>query len=154
MTLSILWQTPFTGRASDQSAIDSALYATFSFPVFTIGLCTLVIPALAGKAYLFRFVYGSQTWTMLSQMSLGLINTIPMVAIFYFFATQHPISVDYYLFIYYYTANIVFGMSVYSVLVMPIDTPILSLINLKRDLHDAQDSLFYRLNDYLQNFKP
>lgn len=71
---------------------------------------------------------------MLSKMSLGLINTIPMVAIFYFFATQHSISVNYYLFIYYYTANIIFGMSVYAVLVIPIDTPILSIINLKRDL--------------------
>jgi len=87
-------------------------------------------------------------------MSLGLINTIPMVAIFYFFATQHSISVNYYLFIYYYTANIIFGMSVYAVLIIPIDTPILSLINLKRDLSDAQDSYFYRLNEYLDNFKP
>jgi hypothetical protein len=87
MIFSILWQTPFSGRGSEQSAIDSALYATFSFPAFTLGLCTLVIPALLGKAYLFRFFFGSQTWTMLSQMSLGLINIIPMVAIFYFFAT-------------------------------------------------------------------
>ena len=87
MILSILWQTPFSGHASEQSAIETALYATFSFPAFTLGLCTLVIPALSGKAYLFRFVFGSQTWTMLSHMSLGLTNTIPMVAIFYFFAT-------------------------------------------------------------------
>jgi hypothetical protein len=56
---SIIWQTPFTGRPSEQSAIDSALYATFSFPAFTIGLCMILLPSLTGKAYLFRFVFAS-----------------------------------------------------------------------------------------------
>lgn len=120
---SVLWQMPFSAASTETSRIHRALYATFAFPIYIFGLSMLVLPALVGRAQLFRFFFGSQSWTMVSQMGVGLQYTVPMVALFYFMSTQHQIQVTYYMFLYYFTGNLVFGVVVYMVL-LPTDRPI------------------------------
>lgn len=75
-----------------------------------------------------------------------------MVALFYFMSTQHQIQVTYYMFLYYFTGNLVFGVVVYMVL-LPTDRPVYAFRHLQRDLRDAQMSRFYKLQEYLENFK-
>ena len=58
---SVLWQTPFAGatNTAPMSQVHAAFYGTFAFPLFLAGLSMILLPALAGKAALFRFIYGS-----------------------------------------------------------------------------------------------
>lgn len=91
---SVLWQTPFTGGTNDDQ-LDKALYATLSFPLFTVGLLLLVYPALIGKAALFRFWFGSQSWTMAAQIAPGMFYAVPLVAVPYFLASQHQVQITY-----------------------------------------------------------
>lgn len=72
MVGSLIWQTPFVGKPNDQTKQDAALYATLAFPLFIFGLTMILLPALAGKAEVFRFIFGSQSWTLLGQSALGL----------------------------------------------------------------------------------
>jgi hypothetical protein len=56
---SVLWQTPFVANPTEQSKTHAALYGTLAFPMFVIGLSMILMPALAGKAAVFRFFFGS-----------------------------------------------------------------------------------------------
>ena len=85
-------------------------------------------------------------------MAPGLQYTTAIIAIYYFMATQHQIQVTYYMFVYYFTGNIVFGVALYQIL-MPADRPIQGYLNLARDIRDAEMNRFYSLFDYLENFK-
>lgn len=152
MVGAVLWQTPFSGGGSGASRIHKAAYAALAFPIYIFGLMLVLLPALVGRAQLFRFFYGSQSWTMPSQMATGLYYSVPMVALYYFMATQHQIQVTYYMFLYYFTGNLVFGIVLYGVL-MPVDRSLYAGTHLKRDVKDAEASRFYRLRDYLENFK-
>jgi len=90
---------------------------------------------------------------MLSTIALGMYYTIPFVAVFYFMTTQHQITITYYMFVYYFTGNFLFGIMGYYLLLVPIDRPIAALINLKKDISDAKTSIFYKIGDYIENFK-
>ena len=124
-----------------------------SFPLFVVGLSFILMPALAGKAEAFRFVFGSQTWTLLSSISIGMYYCVPFIAIFYFMSTQHQITVTYYMFIYYFTGNIVFATVLNHVIVLQVDKPIYAMLSLNQDIEDAETNKDYILSKYLQVFK-
>mmetsp|Transcript_22992 Transcript_22992/g.35518 ORF Transcript_22992/g.35518 Transcript_22992/m.35518 type:complete len:343 (+) Transcript_22992:1532-2560(+) len=149
----IFWQTPFIAAPADQSQLANTFYATLSYPLFLGGLTLILMPALGGKAEVFRFFYGSQTWTLLSAAAIELYYMAPFITVFYFMATQHQITVTYYMFVYYFTGNFIFGMALTMFVANPIDRPIISLINLKRDIRDAERSQYYKITDYVENFK-
>ena len=90
---------------------------------------------------------------MLAQMSIGMYYCVPMVALFYFMSTQHQIHVTYYMFVYYFTGNVIFGLVLYMFIVIPVDRPILAMLNLKRDVKDAERNQDYKLEQYLENFR-
>ena len=90
---------------------------------------------------------------MMSAMSIGMYYTSPMIAIYYFMSTQHQINVTYYMFVYYFTGNFIFGFMMYNLLVMSIDRPIVALTNLRKDIKDAEENPDYRLDTYLENFR-
>ena len=46
-----------------------------------------------------------------------------------------------------------FGTIVFIPICLMIDRPIYSLLNLKRDIKDAEKSQYYKLTEYMQNFK-
>jgi len=150
--LSVVWQTPFSGKPQDQSQTQANLYATFSGPVFLLGMAMMIMPALAGKAAAFRWVFSSGTFTALSNASIGLYYTVPMAALFYNISTQHQISVNYYMFVYYFTGNLVFGVALFIPLGLFVDKPIQAALNLEKDIEDAMGSYFYKMEDYLANF--
>uniref|UniRef100_A0A7S3FYT0 Uncharacterized protein n=1 Tax=Strombidium rassoulzadegani TaxID=1082188 RepID=A0A7S3FYT0_9SPIT len=149
---SILWQTKFVADPEAQSATASAVFCALAYPLNLLGLLCVLMPALGGKAQVFRFAYGSQTWTMLNSMTIGLQYCAPMVALYYFMSTQHQITITYYMFVYYFVGNFFFGMTIYYALVLPIDRPILALLNLKEDVKDARESKYYKLRDYVDCF--
>jgi hypothetical protein len=91
---------------------------------------------------------------MFSGMSIGMYYTTPMIAIFYFFSTQHQINITYYMFVYYFTGNMLFGLVVYCAFVAVVDRPIHALLNLEGDVREANRSTDYKLDSYLENFKP
>jgi hypothetical protein len=114
----------------------------------------IVMPALAARAAAFRFFFSNNTFTPLSHISIGMYYCSPMIALFYFMSTQHQIHMTYYMFIYFFAGNFMFGTTAYIPLVMFIDRPIYALLNLKKDVRDARHSQYYKLSDYLENFKP
>jgi len=59
MIASVIWQTPFVGKPTYQTQTNAAIYATLAFPVFILGLSMILLPALAGRAEIFRFVFMS-----------------------------------------------------------------------------------------------
>lgn len=152
MVGAVLWQMPFYNTEHKPGAVHQAAFASMGLPLFIVGLNLLVMPALVGRAQLFRFIFCSQSWTMLSQCTCGLMYSTPIVALFYFFATQHQIQVTYYMFLYYFTGNLVFGLALY-IIMMAWDKPIQAYINLPRDIKDAEMSRFYSLYEYMENFK-
>jgi hypothetical protein len=111
--MSIHWQQTIIASPETQSQLSSAMFASLSGPLYALGLSTMVMAALVGRAKVFRFFFGSQSWTMLSHLSAGIFYTAPMVAIYYFLATQHQITVTYYMFVYYFVGNFLFGTMVY-----------------------------------------
>lgn len=121
--------------------------------MFLLGTSLILLPALVGKAEAFRFFYGSQTWTMLSSLSLGMQYTVPMIAIFYFISSQHQVNVSYYMFVYYYTGNVIFGILLFMAICNVVDRPIYAMINLNGDVKDADNSVDYKLKEYIENFK-
>lgn len=90
-----MWEKPVKNNSENyktlykvfNSQIMQALYASLSFPFYLLGLNMILIPALCGKAKAFRWFYGSQTWTMMSHMSIGMYYCVPIVAMFYFLGT-------------------------------------------------------------------
>ena len=109
----VLWHTPFHRVPQDTSRVHQAAFGSIAFPLYILGLMMLLLPALVGRCQLFRFIYCSQSWTMVCQMAPGLQYTTAIIAIYYFMATQHQIQVTYYMFVYYFTGNIVFGVALY-----------------------------------------
>lgn len=57
------------------------------------------------------------------------------------------------MFVYYFTGNFLFGFTLYFVFVLPVDRPIQAFINLKEDIRDAKQSKYYKIQDYLENFR-
>lgn len=114
----------------------------------------ILMPALAGKAAVFTFIYGAVTWPMLSGMAVGMYYAAPMVAVYFFFSTQHQIAFGYYMFIYYFTGNLIYGVSVYEMIGLAIDRPCHALYNLYSDVEEAENNPDYKLETYLLNFKP
>jgi len=140
MMASIFWQTPFVGKPAEQSQLLNAMFATFAFPLFLAGFSVLLMSALAGRASAFRFFFNTATWNPICNVSVGLYYCAPMVALFYFMTTQHQIHVTYYMFVYYFCGNFMFGTMVYIPIGMFVDKPIQAMLNLKQDVKDAQRS--------------
>lgn len=90
---------------------------------------------------------------MLSSLSLGMQYTVPMIAIFYFISSQHQVNVSYYMFVYYYTGNVIFGILLFMAICNVVDRPIYAMINLNGDVKDADNSVDYKLKEYIENFK-
>jgi len=86
-------------------------------------------------------------------MAVGMYYAAPMVALFYFMSTQHQINVSYYMFIYYFTGNMIFGVSIYEVMGLSVDRPIHALLNLKGDVEEAERNQDYKLASYMENFR-
>ena len=89
---------------------------------------------------------------MLSNMAVGMYYASPMVAVYFFFSTQHQIAVGYYLFIYYTWGNLIYGVSVYEMLGLAIDRPLHALLNLEYDVEQAENHKDYNLETYLKIF--
>ena len=113
----------------------------------------ILLPALAGRAEVFRFIFMSQTWTLLGQSALGMYYATPIISLFYFMTSQHQVTVTYYMFVYYFAGNLVFGLLINFTLVHWVDRPIYAAINLKDDVRDAEENKYYRINKYLSLFK-
>jgi len=118
----------------------NAIYGAFAFPLFLLGFSMLVMSALASRAAAFRYFFASKAFTAVSHVSIGLYYTAPLVAIYYFMATQHQIYITYYMFVYYFSGNFMFGCIAYVPICLLIDRPILALINLQKDIKDARHS--------------
>lgn len=129
------------------------MYATFAFPLFLAGFSVLVMSALAGRASAFRFFFGTATWNSISSASIGLYYCAPMVALFYFMTTQHQVHVTYYMFVYYFCGNFMFGAMVYIPVCMFVDKPLQAMLNLKQDIKDANRSQYYKIHEYMDNFR-
>lgn len=86
-------------------------------------------------------------------MAVGMYYAAPMVALFYFMSTQHQINVTYYMFVYYFTGNMIFGVSIYECIGLAIDRPIHAILNLKGDVEEAERNQDYKLEQYLENFR-
>ena len=86
-------------------------------------------------------------------MAVGMYYAAPMVALFYFLSTQHQINVTYYMFVYYFTGNMILGVSIYEVMGLAIDRPIHAIINLRGDVEEAERNQDYKLEQYLENFR-
>lgn len=67
----------------------NAIYGTFSFPLFLLGFSMLIMSALASRAAAFRYFFGSKTFNAINHVSIGLYYCVPIIAIYYFMATQH-----------------------------------------------------------------
>lgn len=87
-------------------------------------------------------------------MTIGMYYFVPVVAIFYYLGTQHQISVTYYMFVYYFSGNLIFGVALFQTVAMLVDRPIYAAINLTRDVADAEKHEDYKLVEYLDNFRP
>jgi hypothetical protein len=145
----LFWQTPFVGSPEDQTRTSAALYASLSFPIFIIGFSFILMPALIGRAEAFRFVFGSQTWTLLASTSLSMYYIVPFIAIFYFMTTQHQITVTYSMFVYPYRGIASFGIILNHIVLMQIDKPIYAFLSLKKDVEDEEGNRDYQLQRYL-----
>ena len=44
------------------------------------------------------------------------------------------------MFVYYFTGNIIFGATLYNLIIMVVDRPFYSIKNLRRDIRDAKQS--------------
>jgi len=58
------------------------------------------------------------------------------------------------MFVYYFTGNMIFGLVLYCAIVAAVDRPIHALLNLTGDVKEAERNTDYKLDKYLQNFKP
>ena len=154
ITVSIVWQQYMLDYTKSPSHLESSLYSNLSFPIFTLGLIQLILPALVGKAGLIRFLFGSKALNYLCQASTGYYYVIPMIQLFYYCHTRHSIEFSYYMEFYYFSGNIVFGTCLYLAVLMLFDRSLYALYGLKRDISNAEKSQFYNLESYLSRFKP
>ena len=58
------------------------------------------------------------------------------------------------MFVYYFAGNYIFGSLLFIPTAMFVDRPIYALLNLKKDIKDAERHKDYNLIDYLDNFRP
>ena len=138
MILSISWQMKFTGPDRYLNSLFSeAIYASFSFPLFLIGLTPILMLGLVGKASAFRWWFCSQTWTMLSQQAVGYFYTIPWFCIYLFVGTPKPIAVTYPQFMS-FSAALYFQSSLLWFICSYVDRPFYALLSIAQDYEDAK----------------
>ena len=148
----VFWMNQLVmGNASDRYSLDALV--VFAFPMFCLGLAMLVLPALGGKAQLFRLLFGSEAWTMRAASAPGLMYCYPLVAIFYFLSSEHQVQFDYYMMVYYFSGNLIFGFAIYTMVLLHTDRPLAALKALKEDIEDAEANELYRLETYIENFR-
>jgi hypothetical protein len=57
------------------------------------------------------------------------------------------------MFVYYFTGNLIFGIILYMTVMLWVDRPIYAMINLSRDVEEAQRSTEYKITSYINFFK-
>jgi len=57
------------------------------------------------------------------------------------------------MFLYYFCGNFTFGGVIYLPICMFIDRPIYAILNMKKDARDARHSQYYKISEYMKNFK-
>ena len=133
-----LWVYPFMSDAGGQSRLHAALYALFANLLFLGGFATILMPALIGKASLFRYIFQAGMFLALSNLSAAMSLIGPMICLWYYLSSGHTLDIGWYTTQYYYDSNCVFTFLISLMLATISEKPFYSLVTIKTDTEDAE----------------
>lgn len=131
------WLYPFYSNALNQSLISCAFFSAFANLLVVIGLALILMPALKGKAAFFSEIFGCGLFLALSNLSAMMAVIGPIVCLWFFLSTGHPLDFSYYVQQYYFDSNAFFTFLTSVLLALLSDKPFNSMIYLKKDCADV-----------------
>ena len=131
------WLYPFYSNALNQSQISCAFFAAFANLLIVVGFALILMPALKGKSAFFSEIFGCGLFLSLSNLSAMMATIGPIVCLWFFLSTGHPLDFSYYVQQYYFDSNAFFTFLISVLLALLSDKPFNSIINLKKDCADV-----------------
>ena len=131
------WLYPFYSNALNQSQISCAFFAAFANLLVVVGFALILMPALKGKSAFFSEIFGCGLFLALSNLSAMMATIGPIVCLWFFLSTGHPLEFSYYVQQYYFDSNAFFTFLTSVLLALLSDKPFNSIINLKKDCADV-----------------
>ena len=131
------WLYPFYSNALNQSQISCAFFAAFANLLVVVGFALILMPALKGKSAFFSEIFGCGLFLALSNLSAMMATIGPIVCLWFFLSTGHPLDFSYYVQQYYFDSNAFFTFLTSVLLALLSDKPFNSIINLKKDCADV-----------------
>ena len=142
------WCYPFMANAEIQPNWHATLFSMTAPYLFCLGLSTYLMPALVGKAALFRSVMSCGMFLIVSNLAATMCLIGPQICLWYYLSSGHTLDISWYVTQYYFDSNAVFTFLI-SILVAAIsDKPFYSLVHLKQDTKCAEEDIVNSIAQY------
>lgn len=139
------WVYPFMAHPETQATWHTTLFSLAAPTLFLLGFSCFLLPALVGKAALFRSVLGCGMFLIVSNLAATMCLVGPQICLWYYLSSGHTLDISWYVTQYYFDSNVVFTFLI-SILVAAIsDKPFYSLIHLKQDAKIAEEHLTHSI---------
>lgn len=109
--------------------------------LWIIGFSTYLMPALVGKAALFRSVLSCGMFLIVSNLAATMSLIGPQICLWYYLSSGQKLDISYYVTQYYFDSNAVFTFLISIVVAAISDKPFYSLVHLKEDTKCAEENV-------------
>ena len=106
------------------------------------------MPALIGKAALFRYVFQCGMFLALSNLSAAMNLVGPLICLWYYLSSGHTLDIGWYTTQYYYDSNTAFTFLVSAGLAVLSEKPFRSLVTIHTDTAEAERDGTHSILEY------
>jgi len=139
------WVYPFMANAADQPTWHAALFSFAAPTLFLLGFSFFLLPALVGKAALFREVFSCGMFLIVSNLSAAMNLVGPQICLWYYLSCGNTIDISWYVTQYYFDSNVVFTFLISILIAAASDKPFYSLVHLKQDAKYAEEDVTHSI---------
>ena len=90
------WCYPFMANAEIQPNWHASLFSTLAPHLFGLGLSSYLMPALIGKAALFRSVMSCGMFLIVSNLAATMCLIGPQICLWYYLSSGHTLDISWY----------------------------------------------------------
>mmetsp|Transcript_22537 Transcript_22537/g.27860 ORF Transcript_22537/g.27860 Transcript_22537/m.27860 type:complete len:209 (+) Transcript_22537:1746-2372(+) len=132
------WVYPFMSNADGMPNWFAALFSFAAPTLFLMGFSCFLLPALVGKAALFREVMSCGMFLIVSNLAATMCLVGPQICLWYYLSSGHTLDISWYVTQYYFDSNAVFTFLISIIVAATSDKPFYSLMHLQQDAKAAE----------------
>jgi len=129
---------PYMSNAGKISSTLCGVFSALAPLIFNLGFVSFLLPALAGRAALFRSIFGCGMFLALSNLAASMSLIGPLICLWYYLSFGHQLELTWYVTQYYFDSNTVYTFLFAIILTSLADKPFNSLITMRRDWQQAR----------------